>query len=195
MPSTVCILTCGPTASKRRGTMSTWTSSLLQRARRARPCRSAARRRRRPPPGRRRAARRAPAARSAGRAPAGRPSSVRSSRGFASTKPTRLMPYSGCWRKLAGDQLADVAGADDDRVLEVGGLRRHSARAEAREPVTNAIASAQNVTTFADRARPGRRATPPRRRARSPTVTRWKTPTRSSSVVWSARSSSWSYRR
>ena len=28
-----------------------------------------------------------------------------------------------------------------------------------------------------------------------PVVTRWKTPTRSSSVVWSARSSSWSYRR
>ncbi len=35
-----------------------------------------------------------------GRGPARRPRSARSSRGSASTKPTRLIPYSRCWRNL-----------------------------------------------------------------------------------------------
>ena len=37
-----------------------------------------------------------------------------------STKPSRLMPYSGWRRIFEREQLGDVAGADDDRVLHVG---------------------------------------------------------------------------
>ena len=72
-------------------------------------------------------------------------------------------PVLGVLEQLARDELADVAGADDDGVLEVRGLRRQQRCGRRREPsVTNAIASAQKVDELGEvRARRRRRATTP----------------------------------
>ena len=47
-------------------------------------------------------------------------------------------------KHLPGHQLSHVPGAHDDRVLQVVRLRRPTARATSRAPVTTTIPSAQN---------------------------------------------------
>ena len=64
--------------------------------------------------------------------------SARRGLGCVSTKPTRLMPYSGCWRSLRPMQLSDVAGADDDGVLHERWACAASAR-RASASVTKAM--------------------------------------------------------
>ena len=54
----------------------------------------------------------------------------------------------GMLEQLAGDQLPDVSSANDDRVLEVRDVPPLIARAPTRSIDTNAIASAQNTTSF-----------------------------------------------
>ena len=97
----------------------------------------------------------------------------------------------GVLPELLRHELADVARADDDRVLDVGEmLPRDRARAIARPAVMQMIAKSQKPRS---RAKPGsaRWVTAAKaKKSQLPTVTRWRTPTRSSAVEWSVRSSS-----
>ena len=93
---------------------------------------------------------------------------ARAALGSTSTKPTTLSPYSGCWMSLRATVLADVAGADDQRVLKVGG-----------HPAADGARDRARARHERDRRRPRRRRTCPaadsrgrsrrrlRRRARS----------------------------
>ena len=109
----------------------------------------------------------------------GRPRSSCLALGSASTKPTRLMPYSGCCSDLARDELTDVAGADDDRVLEVGEAAPAPDAGDARPTVTKAIARPRDhaFERSGAAAPPAIRTT---KRSQTPTVTTWKTPANSS---------------
>ena len=100
----------------------------------------------------------------------------------------------GVLEELPRSQLADVAGADDDRVLEV---ERTAPRARARKS-THRGDEDDRQEPERDQPRHVRLATPahhvPMKKNQAPSVTRWKTPTTSSIVEWSTCSSSRSYR-
>ena len=112
--------------------------------------------------------------------------SVRGSFGFASTKPTTLMPYSGCCRILRRDQLADVAGADDHRVLLVRDAAADDAARNRRG--SNVTIERRDRPQHDDAPRSASGRTPPRRRScrNALTVKTWKTPIRSPTVEWCA---------
>ena len=50
-------------------------------------------------------------------------------------------------QELPGDKLADVAGADDYRVLDIGEVRREMIRAEARAVATHTTLKTQKNST------------------------------------------------
>ena len=89
--------------------------------------------------------------------------------------------------QLARDELADVAGADDDRVLEVGrGAAGTSVRATARAVPTRQSTSAQKArSSRAAGSSAGPVSQSAAKSSQAPTVARWKTPTKSSTVEWS----------
>ena len=96
----------------------------------------------------------------------------------------------GVLEELAGDELPDLAGADDDGVLEVA--RRVACRSPARrtnerdEPIATAQKSSEPTDV---RVRQVRRRVNTKT-SQEPTVTSTKTPMRSSAVEWSTCSSS-----
>ena len=96
----------------------------------------------------------------------------------------------GMLAQLARDELTDVARADDDRVLDVhdaapGGGPRDGAADDDQEDREDPEPGELLEGRGGHAGDP-----PPRNSSHAPTVTRWNTPTRSSTVEWSARSSS-----
>ncbi len=69
-------------------------------------------------------------------------------------------------------------------------MRRQIARAAERPSVMRAIANAQKSPSLKTSGDAMSVAQPPMMRSHAPTVSRWKMPQRSSTVVWSVRSSS-----
>ncbi len=93
--------------------------------------------------------------------------------------------------ELPRRELADVAGADDDRVLEVERTAPRDRAREARGPTSRStIASSQKRMSLGTcgLARPASHEAT--KNAHAPSVTSWKTPTTSSIVEWSTCSSS-----
>ena len=109
--------------------------------------------------------------------------SCRRSLGLVSTKPTRLIPYSG-WVDLFREQLADVARTDDDGVLDVGLVPGASPHAPARAIQTSVIAAAQKTTSFCTVGCAMWLRYVTTMTSQVQTVTMWKTPPKSSAVEW-----------
>ena len=110
--------------------------------------------------------------------------------GSASTKPTRLIPYSGWFRNFRAISCPTSPAPTITAFCRYVTLRRAMARVEARPRETKPIAAAQNSTSFGavGWASPVRYA--PTEKIHVQTVTMWKTPAKSSAVEWSVRSSS-----
>ena len=101
----------------------------------------------------------------------------------------------GVLERLARDQLSHVAGTDDDRVLQVrDGAPTGRPRERARERDERDFPSAQKATSLCTSGLTSPVAHAPTKKLHAPSVTTCRTPTKSSTVEWSARSSSRSYR-
>ena len=99
-------------------------------------------------------------------------------------------PVFGVLAQLLRDQLPDVAGADDDRVLHVGEMAPGHA---ARDRPADRDGGDRESQKPSRRAKPGSAlwvTVANAKKSQLPTVTRCRTPTRSSAVEWSVRSSS-----
>ena len=195
MPSIVCICAFVPSTSNMRGTMSIWTSmSCIDRMTLERLLVRVGRERDRRP-GRRRARRRGSGSRSVDAEETGcSPPFVSERRRRGRRSRRRSGRTRGASRSSRASSRATGPEPTMITFWMYAALAPPTARITARSIGTRTIARSQKTTRRPRSDAAGRSRCVTTRNAHVPSVTTWKTPTTSSTVEWSVRSSSRSYR-